>query len=106
MGDAPMFLPQGYKTATKSFTEVNDKTTIITREHFNGSVDQTVKLKALRLDVQLDGGVRREHLAAIAELEAANKEHLLAKHSGSVEWAAYTTRRLKAANVRLVEVEG
>jgi len=99
------FLPEGYKHSTKTFETKTDVSTIVTREHFNGSVDQTVKIKALKLDIQLDGGARREHMAAIAELEAANKEHMLAKHSGNKEWLEYTTRRVKSANLRLVEVQ-
>lgn len=105
MGKAPTFLPEGYKESTKTSSEKNDKATIITTSHFNGSVDKTVKVKAVKLSLTDGAPPNKEHIAAIAELGAASKEHLLAKNSNSPEWLRYTTRRLEAANVRLLEVQ-
>jgi hypothetical protein len=64
-----------------------------------------VKVKALKLNFAAGATPNREHVNAIAELQAASKEHLLAKHSKSEKWLEYTTKRLEAANVRLLEVQ-
>lgn len=74
-------------------------------EHFNGSVDANVKISSIKISLTQGATPDRNHVAAIAELEAATKEHRLAKHSGVPEWVRYTTARLKAANDRLLEVQ-
>ena len=105
MGNAPTFLPEGYKNSAEISTEETDKATILTTKHFDGSVDKMVKVKSIRLQLTDGATPDKHHIAAIAELEAASKEHMLAKNSNSEEWLRYTTRRLKAANVRLLEVQ-
>ena len=105
MSKAPMYLPEGYKTSTKTTSEKNDKATIITTSHFNGSVDKTVQVKAIRLSFTDSAPPNKALVAAIFELEGATKEHRLAKNSNSAEWLSYTTRRLREANVRLLEVQ-
>lgn len=73
------------------------------REHFNGSVDATVRLKALRLHVTAGAPPNTRLVAAVAELEAAQAEWMIAKHSGSDEWRRYAAARLTAANQRMRE---
>jgi hypothetical protein len=95
----------GYKTSKVQTFETNEAAKIIRTEHFDGTLDATVKVKALKLSLTQGADPSREHVAAIHELEAANKEHGLAKHSGSEEWVRFTTRRLRKANERLLEVQ-
>lgn len=78
---------------------------VATREHWNGSVDATVKLKALRLSIVADAPPNKDHVAAIHELEAAQQEWLYAKHSPDPAWVEYAKRRLRIANERLREVQ-
>ena len=105
MSDAPYFLPEHRKEVTKRTVEENDKAIIVRTEHRDGSVDATVKVKSLKLNLTSGSTPDKYHVAAIAELEAASKEHILAKNSNSEDWLRYTTRRLEAANVRLLEVQ-
>lgn len=74
-------------------------------EHFDGSVDATVKLSAIKISLTQGAAPNKDHVAAIAELEAATKEHRLAKESGAAEWMRYTTARLQAANERVRAVQ-
>ena len=75
------------------------------REHWNGSVDATVRVKALRLSVVADAPPSKMLVAAVAELEAAQAEWMIAKNSRSDEWKRYVQRRLHTANERLREVQ-
>ena len=74
-------------------------------EHFNGSVDADVKLSAIKVSLTQGAAPNKDHVAAIFELEAATKEHRLAKAANTPEWLRYTTARLKAANARLLDVQ-
>ncbi len=95
----------GYKTATVEKVEKTQFTTITRTEHFDGTLDATVAVKAMRLSFAEGADPNREHVAAIAELQAATQEHRLARHSGLADWVRYTTERLHRANDRLLEVQ-
>jgi hypothetical protein len=95
----------GHKLHREKTTEVNEHATIDTFDHFDGSVDKTVKVKALKLSFTDGAAPNKEHVRAIAELQEASKEHMLAKHSKDDAWLRYTTERLRVANIRLLEVQ-
>ena len=89
-------------TKTQTFKERTHLGENITRrEHFNGSVDVNVRLKAIKIEAH----VTKPLVAAIAELEAATREWRIAKHSDSDEWKQFAKTRLRVANDRLVEVQ-
>jgi len=101
-----MYLPPGYKTSTNvTYERTEHGRNVQVTDHFDGSRDATVKVKALRLSFTAGATPNREHVAAIAELEEATREHRLAEASGNTGWVAYTSRRLAAANVRVLEVQ-
>ena len=93
------------KAFKKATVEKTDVSKILTTEHWNGSVDKTVKVKGLKLSLTAGATPDKSHIAAILELEEATKENQLAKHSDNAEWLRYTTRRLRVANERLLEVQ-
>lgn len=73
------------------------------REHGDGRVDATVKIKAIRI---VSGAPASKQLVlAMAELEAATREWRLAKHSNEDGWKAFVKRRLRVANERVQEVQ-
>lgn len=68
-------------------------------EHHNGTVDATVKIKAIRI---VSGAPASKPLVeAIAELEAATREWRVAKHSQSDEWKSHVKTRLRVANEKV-----
>lgn len=72
-------------------------------EHHNGSVDATVKIKAIRI---VSGAPASKPLVlAIAELESAAREWRVAKHSASVDWKTHVKDRLRVANERVQELQ-
>ena len=86
---------------TTERTEHGDNITY--KEHHNGSVDATVKIKAVKI---VSGAPASKPLiAAIAELEAATKEWRVAKHSNSTEWRRFVKTRLRVANQRVQETQ-
>ena len=94
-----------YKTHREKSDEKTDSgATIETFKHFDGSVDKTVKVKALKIKI---GGneFSPAHIAAFKELQAASQHYLIAKHSDKPEMLRKATLRLEAANVRLLEVQ-
>ena len=74
-------------------------------DHFNGSRDVDVKVKGLRMNFTQGAPPDENLIRAIGELESANREWRLAKHSKSDDWRAYAKRRLTDANVRVTEVQ-
>jgi len=74
-------------------------------EHWDGSVDATVKLTSLRLSFAAGATPDPVHVAAIHELEAATREHILAKNSDTPRWLRFTKARLAAAKQRMLEVQ-
>ncbi len=74
-------------------------------EHWDGTVDATVKVTSIKLSLTQGATPDPRHVAAIQELEAATREHRLAKNSDTPRWLRFTTARLAAANARLLEVQ-
>ena len=96
----------GYKThGEETVTHGEQGQKIVRTDRFDGSNDVTVHVKAIKLNLTKDAPPNREYVAAIAELEQATKEYRLASRSGSKQWEQYAARRLKAANLRVVEVQ-
>ena len=91
-------------TKTKIFKERTHLGENITRrEHFNGSVDANVQLRAVKITAGAPPTTVLVH--AIAEVEAATREWRVAKHSDSDEWKQFVKTRLRVANDRLLEVQ-
>ena len=84
--------------------ETSPSGSVTLTEHWDGSVDATVRPQPIRMVVTNGAPPRARVVAAIAELEAATREARLAKHSGSAEWSRYATKRLKNAAAQLEEV--
>jgi len=74
-------------------------------EHADGTLDATVKVTGLRLNITNGAPPDTRLVYAIAELEEATREHRLASQSGQDDWIRYTTRRLADANLRVKEVQ-
>ncbi len=91
-------------TKTRDRTERTEHGSNITyTDHHDGSVDATVRITALRI---FSGAPPvKELVYAVAELEAAQKEHTIAKHSDNSDWMRYTANRIRAANLHIQEVQ-
>ena len=92
---------------TKTQTTVTDsehgRDRIQYTEHHNGTVDATVKIKAIKI---MSGAPPSKPLvAAIAELESATREWRVAKHSQSDEWKTHVKTRLRVANELVQELQ-
>jgi predicted GTPase len=92
---------------TKTQTSVEDTEhgpdNIQYTEHHDGTVDATVKIKAIRI---VSGAPASMPLiAAVAELELAIKEWRVAKHSTSDDWKQFVKTRLRVANERVQEAQ-
>lgn len=92
------------KDTTVEATEYFPHGGVIRKEHWDGSVDATVKVKGLRLNITSGAPPQQPVVDAIAALEEAQAEWRIAKHSGNSEWMGYARRRLESCNVRLREV--
>lgn len=91
------------KTVTVEDTEYV-RNGVTRTEHWDGSVDATVRVKGLRLNITAGAPPQQTVVDAIAALEEAQAEWRIAKHSGNAEWMGYARRRLESCNVRLKEV--
>ena len=92
-------------TKTRTIRERTEKGGVTRTEHWNGSVDANVKIKALRLSLTAGAPPDTRLVQAIAELEAAQKEWLIAKHSPDPAWVMYARRRIRDAKERVREVQ-
>ncbi len=96
----------GYKTHREKTTEKTDSgATIETFTKFDGTMDATVKVKSLKLNISTSEGLSPNHVAAFKELQAATQHFLIAKHSNNDIMLRKATIRLEHANVRLMEVQ-
>ena len=88
---------------------VDETTDIGTSVHHrvagDGAMDGKVRLKAIRIRMTDGGGVDVEHAKAIGAMQEASNVYLIAKHSGSVEWARHARGRLAACSAHLREVQ-
>jgi len=92
-------------TKTVVRTEATEHGQVKIREHFNGSQDATVQIKALRLSFTAGAPPNAALVAAIHELEEAQAEWRLAKESGSNAWMGFVSNRLRVANERVRETQ-
>ena len=92
-------------TSIKTVREDTEYGGVVYTHHHDGSVDANVKIKSLRLNFTQGAPPDKALVYAIAELEAANREHRLAKEAANPDWVRYTTHRVSAANLRIQEVQ-
>ena len=95
-------------TTTRVRKEKTETGTVIShRDHFNGSVDAKVLLTPIRIKLTLTDGapLNIQHIEAIGALHEANRQWLVAKHSGNAEWKLYAKTQLDQANRRIRETE-
>jgi hypothetical protein len=76
-------------------------------DHFNGSTDAKVELKPIRIKLTLTDGapLNAEHIEAIGGLQEAQRQWLVAKHSGQDEWKMYARTQLDHAERRVRETQ-
>ena len=91
-------------TKTQMTRERTGKGTVARREHWDGSVDANVQLRALRLHMTSGAPPDTRLVQAVAELEAAQREWLVAKHSPDPAWVMFAKRRVMVAKERVREV--
>ena len=91
-------------TKTNTIRERTEKGAVARTEHWDGSVDASVKLKALRLNMTSGAPPDTRLVQAVAELEAAQREWLVAKHSPDPAWVMFAKRRIRVAKERVREV--
>lgn len=91
--------------ATHTTSETVERGRVIRTEHFNGSVDAEVKLRALRFNVVADAPPDQRLVYAIHELEEATKEYRLAQHAGNPGWLTYSTGRMAEAKRKVRELQ-
>jgi len=72
-------------------------------EHWDGSMDANVHLRAMRLKVRPENGA---DLEAIMEFEAAVRAHELSLQTGDMILRAQTKKRVNRAKQRLIERQG
>ncbi len=72
-------------------------------DHFDGRTDAKVHLRTIRIKLVAAEGapLNTEQLKAIGAFEEANRNYIIAKHSGSDEWRDSAFRRLDYARRRL-----
>lgn len=96
------------KAKTKLTRERTDVGTIVShREHWDGSVDGKVQLKAIRIRLRLTDGapLNQAHLEAIGAFQEAQANYRIAKHSGQPEWERHARARLAETRRRLQETQ-
>ena len=91
-------------TKTNTVRERTEHGAVARREHWDGTVDANVRLRALRLHMTSGAPPDTRLVQAVAELEAAQKEWLIAKHSPDPAWVMYAKRRVVDAKERVREV--
>ena len=89
---------------TNTVRERTEKGSVARTEHWDGSVDASVRLRALRLHMTSGAPPDTRLVAAVAELEAAQREWLVAKHSPDPAWSRFVRRRIEVAKERVREV--
>lgn len=90
---------------TRTTVEEIERGRVTRTEHFNGSVDADVKLRALRISMTAGAPPSKPLVYAIHELEEATREYRLAQHSGNAGWLAYTTGRMGQAKAKVRELQ-
>jgi hypothetical protein len=118
MPDSPLYLPSDYMDRTRSKTEGVAKTgavaktgTVTHTEHWDGSVDATVRPATARMKAKIRlGGVDGadpdpQHVQAIAVFEKASRRLDFARRTGDAEFVVKAERALYAAQRRLEETQ-
>ena len=113
MSDAPMYLPEGYKKRVNAVTvgvaktgQVSNQGTVTQSEHWDGSMDATVKPQPVSLSMRITNGAppNPAHVHAVAHLEKALRRLKFARVSGDPKFleraetaVAEATRELEEA---------
>ena len=94
-----------YKTHKEKTVEKTERGPIIdTYTKFDGSVDKTVKVQAIKLNMS-PNDFSPQHLKAFQDVQEASRHFLIAKHSNDPEMVRKAKIKLERANVRLLEVQ-
>ena len=110
MSKAPLYLPSNYRDRTKSTTvgvaktgQVAPKGTVTSTEHWNGSVDCTVRPRAVTMRVKATIGAdpNPDHVHAIAGFEKATRRLDFARNTGDEGFIASAERAMMVAQERL-----
>ena len=114
----PLYLPEGYAKRTQSKTEgiaktgqVAPKGTVTHTEHWDGSVDATVRPATAKMRAKIRlGGVDGadpdpDHVAAIAQFEKATRRLDFARGTGDAGFLARAEAEMYAAQRRLDETQ-
>ena len=104
------FLPSRYKDRTHSRTwgiaktgQISKQGTVTQTEHWNGSMDATVRPAAFGIGLHPMRPQSADSVAAVLELEAAIRENETALRSSDQGWRQRTARRVEVAKRRLAE---
>jgi hypothetical protein len=110
MTNSPLYLPEGYQKRTRSKTEgvastgqVAKTGTVTHTEHWNGSVDATVRPRTARMKVKATMGADPNpyHVHAIAAFEKATRRLDFARKSGDKGFLVKAERAMLVAQERL-----
>ena len=110
MGRSPLYLPEGYQKRTQSKTEgvaktgqVADTGTVTHREHWNGSMDATVRPKTvtMKMNVTMGADPDPQHVQAIAVFEKATRRLDFARQSGDSSFIMKAERAMATAQKQL-----
>ena len=91
MTNSPLYLPEGYQNRTRSETEgvastgqVAKTGTVTHTEHWNGSVDATVRPRTVTMKMKATYGAdpNPDHVRAIAAFEKATRRLDFARQAG------------------------
>ena len=106
----PLYLPEGYQKRTHSKTEgiaktgqVAPKGTVTHTEHWNGSMDATVRPRTvtMKMNTTIGADPDPDHVAAIAVFEKATRRLDFARHTGDEAFIMRAERAMTAAQKRL-----
>ena len=108
--NSPLYLPEGYQKRTQSKTEgvaktgqVADTGTVTHTEHWNGSMDATVRPKTVTMKMKATYGADPDpqHVHAIAQFEKATRRLDFARHTGDESFIMRAERQMQVAQEQL-----
>jgi len=114
MGNSPLYLPEGYRDRTHAKTDGIAKTgqvaptgTVTHVEHWNGSMDATVRPKTVTMKVKATIGADPDpdHVQAIAVFEKATRRLDFARHTGDQAFIMRAEQAMAVASRRLEETQ-
>ena len=110
MGKSPLYLPEGYQNRTRDKTEGVARTgqvaktgTVTHTEHWNGSMDATVRPRTVTMKMKATMGAdpNPDHVKAIAAFEKATRRLDFARQAKDHNFIAKAERAMTVAQERL-----